>query len=62
MDKDFKNRSGSISNGNNKTENRGNRKKAEQPGGPSKSNRQTKGNDESGPVQETGNKKGSNSI
>ena len=62
MDKELKNRSGSTSNRNGKNENMGDRKKKSQPGGPAKSNRQTKGNDESGPAQETGDKKGANSI
>jgi len=62
MDKELKNRSGSVSNRNGKNENRGDRKQASQPGGPNKSNRQTKGNDESGPVKENGAKKGPNSV
>ena len=62
MDKEQKNRSGSLSNPNGKNENRGDRKQVSQPGGPNKSNRQTKGNDERGPVRESGTKKVPNSI
>jgi hypothetical protein len=64
MDKEKKNRSGSISGGgrNSDSENKGDRRQTHQPGAPAKSNRQTKGRDESGPVRETGTKKQSNSI
>ena len=60
--KENKNRTGSRSNDNNRTENNGDRKQTSQPGAPNRSNRQTKGNDERGPVQESGTKKGPNSI
>ena len=60
--KENKNRTGSRSNDNNRTENSGDRKQTSQPGAPNRSNRQTKGNDERGPVQESGTKKGPNSI
>jgi hypothetical protein len=62
MKKDQKNRSGSRSNDNNRTENNGNRKQVSQPGAPNRSNRQTKGNDESGPEREGDTKRGPNSI
>ncbi len=56
--KENKNRSGSRSNDSGRTENKGDRKQTSQPGAPNKSNRQTKGNDESGPERERGTKKG----
>jgi hypothetical protein len=63
MDKEKKNRSGSQSNnGGHSSDNKNERRQTAQPGAPSKSNRQTKGNDESGPEQETGNKKGANAV
>lgn len=61
MDKEKKNRSGSQSN-DGSNESRGNRHQNAQPGAPGKSNRQTKGNDENGPVKTSGDKKGPNSI
>jgi hypothetical protein len=48
----------SNSNGGKKNE----RKQTSQPGAPQRSNRQTKGNDESGPERKSGTKKGPNSI
>jgi len=62
MKKDQKNRTGSRSNDSNQSENKGDRKQVSQPGAPNKSNRQTKGNDESGPARESGTKRGPNSI
>lgn len=62
MDKEHKNRSGSQSNRTGKSENSGDRRRTHLPGAPAKSNRQTKGRDESGPVTEKGTKKGPNSV
>ena len=62
MDKEHKNRSGSQSNRNGKNQNPGERQRTNLPGAPAKSNRQTKGRDESGPATETGTKRGANSI
>ncbi|HEY0067565.1 MAG TPA: hypothetical protein VGB46_09380 [Flavisolibacter sp.] len=58
MSKEKTNRSGSGRN----TENKNDRRQTQQPGAPAKSNRQTKGRDESGPVEKTGTKKQANSI
>ena len=44
MDKDKKNRSGSMSNEDNKQDQKVSKGKSSQPGGPAKSNRQTGGN------------------
>ncbi len=68
MEKDKKNRSGSMSNAGNGTENSGDRHKNSQPGAPAKSNRQTGGNkrherdDSNGGADRNTTKKGSNSI
>ncbi len=62
MDKEHKNRSGSQSNASGKNENMNDRKRESLPGAPNKSNRQTKGRDESGPERDRGQKKGPNSI
>ena len=62
MDKELKNRSGSLSNDNGKNENVGDRRREHLPGAPSKSNRQTKRRDESGPEKERGTKKGPNNV
>jgi hypothetical protein len=62
MDRDKKNRSGSLTNRSGKNENMGDRRKDSQPGAPARSNRQTKGHDESFAIKETGTKKGSNSV
>jgi hypothetical protein len=62
MDKEKKNRSGSVSNRSGKNEGGGSRKRDHLPGAPSKSNRQTKGHDENAPEVKTGTKKGPNSI
>ena len=62
MDKELKNRSGSLSNEGNKSENRGDRRKKNQPGATNVSNRQTKGRSDNTPAKETGSKKGPNSI
>ena len=64
MDKEKKNRSGSLSNDGGKTENTGDRRKSHQPGAPAKSNRQT-GNherDDSSGSERNTTKKGANSI
>lgn len=60
MNRENKNRTGS-SHGD-KSNDKGERRQTSQPGAPNKSNRQTKGNDESGPVRESGTKKGPNSV
>ncbi len=68
MDKEKKNRSGSISNESDKNENSGDSRKKHQPGAPNKSNRQTGGNkrkerdDSSGGAEKNTTKKGANSI
>jgi hypothetical protein len=64
MDKDKKNRSGSISNRHDKNENNTSRGKTQQPGAPAKSNRQT-GNherDDSSGSERNATKKGANSV
>jgi hypothetical protein len=64
MDKDKKNRSGSVSNENRKQKGRGDAKQKRQPGAPPKSNRQTGGhekNESHGAAKNT-TKKGANSI
>lgn len=58
MSKEKTNRSESGRN----TENKNDRRQTNQPGAPAKSNRQTKGRDESGQVEETGTKKQANSV
>jgi len=62
MDKDKKNRSGSVSNRHDNTEN--SRGKAQQPGAPAKSNRQTGGHerDDSSGAKRNTTKKGANSV
>ena len=68
MDQEKKNRSGSQSNDGKKTVNVGNRRQKEQPGAPSKSNRQTgdsrrhERDDSNGGADRNTTKKGSNSI
>lgn len=64
MDKDKKNRSGSQSNGNGKTENMADRGQQHQPGAPNVSNRQSKGHekDDSSGAEKNTTKKQSNSI
>jgi hypothetical protein len=62
MDKNKKNRSGSISNAGNKRSGKEDRGRTHLPGAPSKSNWQTKGHDEHKPERESGTKKGPNSI
>ena len=61
MNRENKNRTGS-SHGGGAKESRGEKKQTGQPGAPNKSKRQTKGNDESGPVRGSGTKKGPNSV
>ena len=61
INRENKNRTGCSHSGG-KNESRGEKKQTSQPGAPNKSNRQTKGNDESGPVRESGTKKGPNSV
>jgi hypothetical protein len=64
MDKDKKNRSGSISNRHDKNENSSGRGKTQQPGAPAKSNRET-GNherDDSSGSERNTTKKGANSV
>ena len=64
MNKDKKNRSGSLSNEGGKAANTGDRRKKHQPGAPAKSNRQT-GNherDESSGAERNTTKKGANSV
>jgi hypothetical protein len=60
MNRENKSRTGSSHNGGN-SEKKGDRKQVNQPGAPSRSNRQTKGH-ESGPEKESGTKKGPNSV
>src|SRR4051794_29057040 len=68
MDQEKKNRSGSQSSDGRKTENVSNRRQSEQPGAPSKSNRQTGGSkrherdDSNGGADKNTTKKGANSI
>ena len=64
MEKDKKNRSGSLSNRHDKAENRGDIGKAKQPGAPAKSNRQTGDHerDESSGAERNTTKRGANSI
>jgi len=68
MDKEKKNRSGSMSNDSKGQKTSGNRGRTELPGAPAKSNRQTGGNnrkerdDSSGGAERNTTKKGSNSI
>ena len=65
MDKEHKNRSGSESNRNSDTTNRGERKQTSQPGAPNKSNRQTgdhEKDDSSHGAERNTTKKGANSI
>jgi hypothetical protein len=63
MDKELKNRSGSMS-GEGKSKGRGDAKQKSQPGAPQKSNRQTGGHrkDESHGAEKNTTKKGANSI
>jgi hypothetical protein len=56
--KEGKERTGSRSNDTSRTKNAGDHKQTSQPGAPNKSDRQTKGNDESRPERESGTKKG----
>ena len=62
MKRENKNRSGSRSNESGKAQNMGDRRRDNLPGAPARSNRQTKGNDESGPEKTGPEKKGPNSI
>lgn len=62
MDRENKNRSGSQSNRGGSKNGDGESKQTSQPGAPNKSNRQTKGDDERGPVKRGGEKKGPNAV
>lgn len=65
MDKNLKNRSGSLSNESKGTDKGGNRKQKSQPGAPGKSNRQTgdhERDDSNGGAERNTTKKGANSI
>jgi hypothetical protein len=64
MKKDKKNRSGSISGGGTKTNNKGDRHQTSQPGAPNKSNRQTGGHrkDDSDGAEKNTTKKGPNAV
>jgi len=59
MDRELKNRSGSISNRSDKNENRGDKRKTAQPGAPGKNSREAKDNERGG---ETRTKKGPNNV
>jgi hypothetical protein len=62
MDKELKNRSGSVSNRSGKNENTGDKRQTSQPGASGKENRQTKTDNESKRASERGTKKGPNNV
>jgi hypothetical protein len=62
MDKELKNRSGSVSNPSGKNENRGDKRQTNQPGAPGKSTRQSNGNDERSSIRKANAKKGPNNV